>query len=160
MKRKYISIGGGLIVAILIIVFSTGLTDSSSIEERESPEYLIEKFFKDYKNNSDKAVNNLMNTNSNYIDINNSDNVELKNQLEELKLSLGKYYGNDPLTTNHLTSNLILYTYLANHDLQPLRFKFVFYRAEIQWRLFSFKFDLEYTDEINETSNLIFQGID
>jgi hypothetical protein len=38
-------------------------------------------------------------------------------------------------------SNVVVLTYLTRHDLQPLRWRFVFYRADKQWMLINMGFD-------------------
>jgi len=38
-------------------------------------------------------------------------------------------------------SNVVVLTYLTRHDLQPLRWRFIFYRADKQWMLINMGFD-------------------
>jgi hypothetical protein len=38
-------------------------------------------------------------------------------------------------------SNVIVLTYLTRHDLQPLRWRFIFYRPDKQWGLINMGFD-------------------
>jgi len=38
-------------------------------------------------------------------------------------------------------SNVLVLTYLTRHDLQPLRWRFIFYRPDKQWTLINMGFD-------------------
>ena len=38
-------------------------------------------------------------------------------------------------------SNVLVLTYLTRHDLQPLRWRFIFYRPDKQWGLINMGFD-------------------
>jgi hypothetical protein len=38
-------------------------------------------------------------------------------------------------------SNVLVLTYLSRHDLQPLRWRFIFYRPQKSWRLINMGFD-------------------
>ena len=38
-------------------------------------------------------------------------------------------------------SNVVVLTYLTRHDLQPLRWRFIYYRADKQWGLINMGFD-------------------
>ena len=38
-------------------------------------------------------------------------------------------------------SNVLVLTYLSRHDLQPLRWRFIFYRPDKQWTLINMGFD-------------------
>jgi hypothetical protein len=40
-----------------------------------------------------------------------------------------------------LGSNVLVLTYLTRHDLQPLRWRFIYYRADKDWKLINMGFD-------------------
>ena len=52
------------------------------------------------------------------------------------KLNDYEIYDNYPIG-----SNVIILTYLSRHDLQPLRWRFVYYRPDKQWVLINMGFD-------------------
>jgi hypothetical protein len=78
-------------------------------------------------------------------------NTRLGTQKDKLSIFISKtesafgIYGqlNDyELYDNYpIGSNVLVLTYLSRHSLQPLRWRFIYYRADTQWQLINLGFD-------------------
>ena len=53
----------------------------------------------------------------------------------------GKLHDDEIYDNYSVGSNVLVLTYLTRHDMQPLRWRFVFYRADKQWMLINMGFD-------------------
>jgi hypothetical protein len=53
----------------------------------------------------------------------------------------GKMHDYEIYDNYSIGSNVIILTYLARHDIQPLRWRFVFYRPDKTWQLSNMGFD-------------------
>jgi hypothetical protein len=53
----------------------------------------------------------------------------------------GKMHDYEIYDNFSIGSNVLILTYLARHDIQPLRWRFIFYRADKSWRLINMGFD-------------------
>ena len=53
----------------------------------------------------------------------------------------GKLNDDEVFDNYSVGSNVLVLTYLSRHDLQPLRWRFIFYRADKQWTLINMGFD-------------------
>jgi ABC-type transporter MlaC component len=120
---------------------------------QNDPQKMIDEFFKLYKEkSSDAALDYLFGTNK-WIS-------ESKEQIENVKFkinstvvkSMGDYFGFDLITKKTAGSKLTYYTYLLRNDRQPIRFNFLFYNPNGQWRLQNFSFDDSIKDDLVESS--------
>lgn len=137
-----------------LIVFTT-LTFFSVITYGQSnPDELITTFFKEYAKSPVKAVENLYATS--VWTSRNKDGIEtIKNEIAKLNVDfVGKYYGYEPIIKKQFSESFLLSSYMVKYDRQPLRFTFELYKPNDKWVLFSFKFDTDLDDEIEEAAKL------
>ena len=148
MSKKLIS----FIVTIIICLNAHAQLD---------PTEIIDKFFENYeKKGSDLAMDELYATNPWTTRIQDAiDNA--KNQIKRFDEDLvGPYYGYEHLVTKKLGDSYILHSYFLKFDRQFLRLTFQFYKPQDEWRLFSFEFDDNYDDEIEEAAKLYYTDLD
>jgi len=146
MKRVY-NLKSILVIPLL---FFTYLGNAQT-----SPKEMADIFFKDYKNNGASiALDNLYSTNK-WMDRATDAIANLKSQLEGLNEDyVGKYYGYELIVEKHLAESYVLLSYLVKYDRQPIRFTFQFYKPKDMWVIYSFKFDGNIDDEIEEAGKL------
>jgi len=121
---------------------------------QETPETYISKFFTEYKTAPMLAIDHLYGTNPWMAKA--KDAVEgLKSKLAVLTPDyVGDYYGAELITTKQLKDRLKVYVYMVKYERQPIRFIFKFYRANDKWMLYSFKFDDQLDDELEQSARL------
>lgn len=126
---------------------------SLSCAGQNDPQKIIDQFFNLYKTkNSDTALEFLFSTNTFMKDS--------KDQIESIKFKInstvvkpmGDFFGYDLITKKTIGDKLTLYTYLIRYDRQPIRFTFLFYNPNGQWRLQNFSFDDRIKEELEEGS--------
>lgn len=80
-----------------------------------------------------------------------SDAVEnLRGQLTSTIKLIGDYHGYRKLARRDLGGALVIEDYMVLYDRQPLRFRFEFYRADKEWSLYSFSFDADLDEDLEE----------
>ena len=133
---------------------------SFSIFGQESPEKIIETFFKEYEKSPSKAVENIYGTNKWTARV--RDGIEtMKNEVNKYTEDyMGQYYGYELITKKKLSESFILYSYMVRYDRQPLRFIFKLYKPNDQWKLFAFKIDGELDDEVEQAAKLYYLNLD
>jgi hypothetical protein len=119
----------------------------------KGPQSYLETFFKKYKVSPDSAIDYIFSTNElfrgHFAQIN-----QLKAHLDSLQLNLGKYTGHELIIQKSASPSLVLYSYLVKHKNQPIRFSFIFYRAENEWTLYRFNFDDQMDTEMFEAAKI------
>jgi hypothetical protein len=100
---------------------------------------LLDGFFKKYKTSPDSAIDYIFGTNKLFA--NNPQINLLKQKIDSLQLSLGKYVGHELISQRSATNSLVIYSYLVKHEDQPVRFIFMFYKAKNDWALYRFNYD-------------------
>ena len=100
---------------------------------------IIDNFFKKYKTSPDSAVDYLFGTNKYFS--NPAGIAQLKAKLDSMHEALGAYSGKELIVQKMASPSLILYSYLVKHDVQPIRFTFIFYRPHSDWVFYRFLFD-------------------
>ena len=119
----------------------------------KSPSSIIDTFFKKYKlEGTGPAIDYLFATNKFFT--NAAGIVTLKTKLDSLRLSLGLYMGKELITQRSATPSLIFYSILAKHEIQPIRFTFIFYKPQNDWVLYRFKFDDQMDIELEEAGKI------
>ncbi|OOQ56854.1 hypothetical protein [Mucilaginibacter pedocola] len=121
---------------------------------QETPESYITRFFAEYKISPLTAIDKIYA--SNVWMAGSKEAIDgLKTKLNALSVeNVGKYYGQDLITTKQVTSRLKLYSYMVRFDRQPVRFIFKFYKASDKWMLYSFKFDDQMDTELEQSAKL------
>ncbi|MFY0601404.1 MAG: hypothetical protein JXR03_17145 [Cyclobacteriaceae bacterium] len=143
-------------LTFLLIAFNT----FNSVAQ-DNGQSLIDDFFSDYENKGvEVAVDKLYKTNpwtTRIQDAINNVKTQLSRYNEEL---VGKYYGHEPIVTKQLGNSYVLHSYLVRFDRQPMRFTFQFYKPDDEWRLYSFAFDDNFDDEIEEAAKMYYLDLD
>ncbi|XWN35882.1 MAG: hypothetical protein ROO71_07925 [Balneola sp.] len=142
---------------ILTLIFLFTTFGSFNSFAQDTGEELIDNFFSKYENvGVDEAVEELYKTNPWTARIQDGIN-NVKSQLGRYNEELvGKYYGYKKIVTKKLGNSYALHSYLVRFDRQPLRFTFQFYKPDNEWRLYSFAFDDNIDEEIEEAAKVYF----
>ena len=148
MKKKLFL----LISLFACVTFFIIKGSAESATSDKSPEEQIEQFFKIYKDDTQRAVLQLMKTNKN-VNIENSDLIP---KLKDTISKIGHYNGNDFIIKRKAGNSMVLYSYLAKHDVQPLRITFIFYKPKEDWIVYDFSFDTEVDEELKRAADLYF----
>ena len=124
---------------------------------QEEPKEIVDKFFKDYQEkNISVALDNLYSS-SKWI-LRNADAVtNLKSQMEGLNADyVGEFYGYDLMVEKKVTDNFLHLSYMVKFERQPIRYTFQFYKPKDKWIIYSFKYDGNIANEIEEASKLYY----
>ena len=105
----------------------------------QSAAAVIDNFFKKYKNSPDSAVEYLFGTNKYFS--NPAGIAQLKGKLDSMRQSLGGFIGHELIVEKTASPSLVLYSVLVKHEIQPVRFTFIFYRPHSDWIFYRFLFD-------------------
>jgi hypothetical protein len=133
-----------ILIGLICYSFSTAAQDD--------PQKIIDQFFTLYKSKGVvDAVDYVFSTNKWMGD--SKDQIEnVKFKLNGTVKQLGDYYGYSLITKKTLGSNISHYTFLIRHDRQPLRFTFLFYNPDKEWRLQNFSYDYNIAEELEEAA--------
>lgn len=114
------------------------------------PKEIVDEFFKIYGSSEiDSSIDFLFSTNPWMERV--TDSLEnLKSQLRSLENMLGEYYGYNLMAEKALGNSLLGFSYIAKFDRQPIRFIFVFYKAQDKWKIQKLNFDMDLDDELAE----------
>lgn len=130
---------------------STGAI-STTIAPGTLPTVLIDKFFKLYeKEGSGKAIKYIFKTNKS---IDSTKLVDLISKVDNIRASYGLYTGKELIVQKKASNSLVLYSYLVKHELDFLRFTFVFYKPKNDWILYRLNFDGSVADELESAAKL------
>jgi len=61
----------------------------------------------------------------------------------------GKLHDYEIFDNYSVGSNVIVLTYLSRHDVQPLRWRFIYYRPDKTWRVINMGFDVTLLDTLD-----------
>ncbi|RYZ97296.1 MAG: hypothetical protein EOP47_22020 [Sphingobacteriaceae bacterium] len=147
-----------IIPALLIIFFcSSAYAQTTPAAETAKPQaatgvtVLIDKFFKTYKEDTRKAVIDLFKTNPL---IDSSKLTDLIDKINKEREPMGKYAGKELISQKKASNSLVLYSYLVKHELQPVRFTFMFYKPKNEWIIYRFYFDGNVETELQNSAKL------
>lgn len=123
--------------------------------ESDEPVSHIESFLETLENqNTQLAIENLFSTNK-YVE-HDSVKTRLIYNLNGFQNQLGPLLDNEFLVKRSLGKDYVLYRYLIKYDRQPLRFSFVFYKPDDDWRFHLFYWDDNFNEELIRSSEAIF----
>lgn len=141
---------------ILLISFLTLISCGENKKETEptsEPEKIVNKFFDTYKKDGPRnAINRLLPTNK-YISEQDADSVGIK--LELLAPDLGDFQGHEKIKESTYGKGITHLVYVVKYSRQPLRFNFKFYQPGNGWRIQNFSYEIEFMDELDETSRAL-----
>lgn len=126
-----------------------GLLGGPSVFSQSTPEDLIAHFFTDYKEDIVKAFDNIYATNK-WISAQSDDIVKLKSQLQQFELLVGDYIGEEFLAKSSMGEDYVMFVYFAKYERQPVRFTFHFYRTNGEWKIFAFRYDDSFGNELED----------
>lgn len=125
---------------------------STTIAPGTQPTVLIDKFFKLYeKEGSGKAIRFIFKTNKS---IDSTKLIDLISKMDNIRATFGLYTGKELIVQKKASNSLVLYSYLAKHELDFLRFTFIFYKAKNDWIIYRLYFDGSVTDELQNAAKL------
>jgi hypothetical protein len=135
----------------LIIIFFLFLT---TISRSQTPESLIDKFFKDYAVSPSKAIDDIYNTN--VWTKNSKEGIEnMKREIASYTLDyMGKYYGKELITKQKCTESFELHYYMVKYDRQPMKFVFEFYKPNNKWMLYSLMINADLDEDAEQAAKL------
>jgi len=114
---------------------------------------IIDGFFKRYKDKgADTAIDYLFSTNK--LLANLPQLPLLKNKLDSLQSSAGKYVGHELISQKTASPSLVFYSYLVKFENQPFRFTIMFYKPKNEWVLYRFKYDDQLDAELEEAGKI------
>ena len=114
---------------------------------------LVDAFFKKYKDDGTAvAVDYLFGTNKYFT--NTAGINQLKGKLDSLRQNIGAYLGKDLIVQKSASNSLVFYSYLVKHEIQPIRFTFIFYKPQNDWVLYRFKYDDQIDAELEEAGKI------
>lgn len=121
---------------------------------QETPEKIISDFFNTYSSGeTDKAIDNLYNYSA-WIKADDDAVINLKTQIREIKQLVGNYNGYEFLLKKSVGNCLEHHVYIVKYDRQPFRFVFEFYKPKDKWITYSFSYDLDIDDDLEEAAKL------
>ncbi len=127
---------------------------SFTLLAQETPDKMIEQFFQKVEQDSVRqAIDYIFSINR--IDNFSQSQIEsLKVQLESTHKALGELNGQNQIVVRKLSDALLIFSYLMKYEVQPIRFNFVFYNPNGQWRLQKFWYDDDVLDELSSAINI------
>ena len=137
----------GVLLLILVIASFNSRAQVSS----DTPEGIIENFFKVYEKDGEKAaVANI------YAYGDSSMQQSMKYVTDTLAHTSnnlgGKCLGSELITKKCMSGSLCYYSYLVKYRLAPLRFTFVFYKPQDKWEVMNFVFDSNAINDLAKAS--------
>ncbi|AEH02176.1 hypothetical protein [Lacinutrix sp. 5H-3-7-4] len=137
------------------LLFTTLLFITFFSFSQSAPKESAELFFKEFKEKgSSTAIDNLYKPNK-WISKNSDAIIQLKSQIAGLNEDfVGKLYGHELMFEKKLADSYILLSYMVKYDRQPIRFTFQFYKPNDEWVIYSFKYDGNIDEEVEESAKL------
>lgn len=138
-----------------LVAFSSTPETHKQTSSSETPEEMMEIFFKKYKNEGATAALNDIYKKNEWVNPASEDVQNLIRQMSGLTEDyVGKFYGYEMILEKKLSDSFILKSVLVKYGRQPLRFTFQFYKPNDKWVFYGFSYDANLTDEIKEAAKL------
>ncbi|MFC5625872.1 hypothetical protein [Algoriphagus winogradskyi] len=132
---------------ILIIFFVfTLLSFSQQAFSQTDPEKIVVEFFNAYEKSPNEALLALFEDNP-WLTQNPGALDQVKVQLQGALGIIGDYRGYEKISQMERGESLIKLVYFAKYDRQPLRFIFLFYKADDKWMIQNFLFDDKFWED-------------
>jgi len=123
---------------------------------QDTPQDLVDTFFETYQEKDIvEAVDYIFSTNP-WMSQGEDVVTILKNQINTQLTEdvVGKYYGHEVMTTKTIGESVVYVTYLVKYDRQPIRFTFIFYKPDEEWRIHKFSYKDGLDDELEESGKV------
>ena len=132
------------------LTFLLGLSLAFTSLAQATPDEQIRAFFATFSAGKvDEAIDELYRANQ-WMSRKSEDLDNLKRQLKGSIALMGDYRGYAQLGTMDVIGDLVLHDFMVKYDRQPLRFRFMFYRADRTWMIYSFSFEDSLDEELKE----------
>lgn len=121
--------------------------------QEQTPADISKKFFELYATKPMDAIDQL------FADVKknkqvNDDITAIKKNLKVTIDQDGQYYGYEPLTEKGVGNTIKLLSYIVKYDKQPVRFVFVFYKPKDVWKIYTFQFNTNLDEELNNAAGV------
>ena len=137
------------LVTLLVNLFTLCCSDG-----QKSFHPIINDFFQVYENEGvEIAIDNLF-SKSKWLTQNQEQINTLKQDLTNIEKQLGEYHGYESIAKKTLNNNLELHTILVKYDRQPIRFVFILYNPDGNWRVQNFHYDSKLIDELENSAKI------
>lgn len=143
------------IIAYSLLILTSCRSTNSQVKN-ENPELIkrIDVFFEKYKKNATSdAIDFIFDSTK---DVSPEQLKELKEKLSSINLTMGKFNGYEQITIQSTSPSFIYYSYLVKYDIKPVRFIFIFYKPDDQWKLYKFKYDDKIDTELEQSGEIYF----
>ncbi len=139
-------------VTIIFVLISSQAVAGNYTDE-------VNKFFKLYEmGKKSEAVDSIYSTNP-WMTSAADAIVQIKSQFQNIENLVGNYNNKVLVDETNIKDRFVHLTYLALYDRQPVRMEFQFYKPKKDWIIYSFSFDVDFDDDIeNETRKKIARG--
>lgn len=134
--------------------------DETTTVKGKQPEEMVEIFFDLFRSRGPAQAVDYIFSNNPYIYEKKDSVGALKDKVARLEEMLGKEHGQVLIQDRQFADTVRTISYLVKYDRQPLRFTFVFYKAQNRWVTYQFNFD-DLMDEttLKETRSLKFEPV-
>lgn len=147
MNKKLLLLLSLIVCVSLFFVKSSAESGTSA----KTPDEQVEQFFSTYKDDTDRAVVQLFKSNRK-VDVETN---ELTSKLKDVVSKTGRYNGYELIIKRKAGNSMVLHSYMAKHDIQPLRINFIFYKPKDEWMIYKFSFDTEIAKELTRSAELL-----
>lgn len=140
-----------------IILFTLcSFTFSTIGFSQDTPQDIVDTFFETYQQEDiGQAIDYIFSTNpwmSKSEDVVTTLKHQITGQLSEDMV--GKYHGHEVITTKTIGDTVTYVTYMVKYDRQPIRFTFIFYKPDGEWRVYKFSYKDGLDDELEESGKV------
>lgn len=126
--------------AVVLFLLFTGSSINNFAFSQAEVEGIVESFFDKYEQSNSDAIDYLFSTNE-WMEGNKDGINQIKIQLRNFLELVGEYHGYEKVSEILKGESLTQLTYFVKYDRQPIRFIFVFYNPNNEWRIQNFLFD-------------------
>jgi hypothetical protein len=84
----------------------------------------------------------------------NDDITAIKKNLKVTIDQDGDYNGYELITEKGIGNTVKLLSYIVKYDKQPVRFVFVFYKPKDAWKIYTFQFNTNLDEELNNAAGV------
>lgn len=121
--------------------------------QQQTPADISKKFFELYAVKPMDAIDQL------FADVKktkqvNDDITAIKKNLKVTIDQDGEYNGYELITEKGVGNTVKLLSYIVKYDKQPVRFVFVFYKPKDAWKIYTFQFNTNLDEELNNAAGV------
>lgn len=143
-----------ILITLLVMLASVTFAQTNSYQAE------IDAFFSLLeKGKPSEAIQRIYESNA-WMNMKTEDIQRVDQQLRNTLEIVGEYCGKDHLAETKMKEKFIHIIYVAYYERQPLRFQFEFYKPKDQWMIYSFAFDGDIDDDIEEITKLKLRALD